>query len=350
MGDLTTAAGDVRFGLWYDLRNPAQWRRPFERFYAEVLDQITWAETQGIGSVWLTEHHFCDDGYTPSPLVVAGAIAARTTDLRISTNLITAAVHDPVRLAEDAATLGILSDGRFDLGIAVGYRDLEFEAFGRDIRHRPSLLEETVEIVRRALSGRSIAFEGKRFSYPDLTVHPRPARTPQVLIGGMTPPAIDRAARLGDGFLSTQNAHHEMYLEGLDRAGRPRSEGAIYAGQWAIVAEDPEAEWARIGQHALYQLNEYIGWGAFGPPDETPLFPDAQSIVDAGAFQLWDVDTAIRELSDLLLGQPLIRDVHFWAQLPGESVESGSARIETLTSKVLPAVRERLAAARTPAA
>ena len=74
-----------------------------------------------------------------------------------------------------------------------------------------------------------------------------------------------------------------------------------------------------------------------------------ESIVDAGGYLLWDVETAIRELSDLLLAQPLIRDVHFWAQLPGESVESGSARIETLTSKVLPAVRERLAAAEVPA-
>ncbi len=57
----------VNFGLWYDLRSPAAWPIEFEHLYAESLDQIVWAEDLGFDSVWLTEHHFCDDGYTPSP-------------------------------------------------------------------------------------------------------------------------------------------------------------------------------------------------------------------------------------------------------------------------------------------
>ena len=69
-------AGKVDFGLWYDFRNPEPWQIDFEQFYAERLDQIERAETMGFDSVWLTEHHFCDDGYTPSPLVIHAAIAA----------------------------------------------------------------------------------------------------------------------------------------------------------------------------------------------------------------------------------------------------------------------------------
>ena len=67
----------MNFGLWYDFRNPAQWQQPFDEFYAGTLAQIRDAEGLGFNSVWLTEHHFCDDGYTPSPLVLAAAIGAQ---------------------------------------------------------------------------------------------------------------------------------------------------------------------------------------------------------------------------------------------------------------------------------
>ena len=95
----------VNFGLWYDFRNPLGADRSYEAFYGESLDQIVRAEQLGFDSVWLTEHHFCDDGYTPSPLVIAAAIGARTQHMRIGTNLMLLPIADPVRLAEDAATV-----------------------------------------------------------------------------------------------------------------------------------------------------------------------------------------------------------------------------------------------------
>ena len=143
----------VNFGLWYDFRNPDPWAMPAERFHAQALDQIAAAEDLGFDSVWLTEHHFTDDGYTPSPLVLAGAIGARTTRMRIGTNLMILPLQDPIRIAEDAATLSLITGGRFDLGVGGGYRQLEFDQFGRDLRHRPSLMEVAVEIIRRAWRG-----------------------------------------------------------------------------------------------------------------------------------------------------------------------------------------------------
>ncbi|KAA9166337.1 LLM class flavin-dependent oxidoreductase [Amycolatopsis acidicola] len=330
------------FGLWYDFRNPARWHRPFSTLYREALDQIAWAESLGLGSVWLTEHHFCDDGYTPSPFTLAAAIGERTSSLRIGTNLIVAPLHNPVRLAEDAATVSLLTGGRFDLGVGQGYWAPEFAAFDRDLRHRPSLLEESVGLIRRAWSGSAEPFEGKRFRLPALQITPQPERPPKLLVGAMADKAIERAARIGDGFLSTQNAHHQSYVDALERAGKSAADGEIYAGQWAVIAEDPEREWARIGEHALYQLNNYISWGAFGPPDDVPRFTDPGQILEAGAFQLWDPATAVDELTALLRNRPQIKDVHFWAQLPGEPVDSGSARVELLATKVVPQVRQRL--------
>ena len=327
---------DVNYGLWYDFRNPTQWQQGNEQFYAERLAQISRAEQLGFGSCWLTEHHFCEDGYTPSPLVLAAAIAARTERMRLGTNLMLLPLHDPVRVAEDAATLSLTSGGRFDLGVGIGYRQLEFDHFGRKLSHRPSLVEEGIEILRRSWSGKPVNFSGKRFEVGDLAVTPVPETTPKVYLGGMVEPAIQRAARVADGFLCTGGIGIDIYNEALVQQGKSLDDGDIILGCWAIIAEDPEAEAAKIGDHILYQINEYIKWGAFGPPEATPLFEDAPTAIENGLYQLWDADTAVAELNKLLTSYPNIRDIHFWAQFPGESVESGDARLRYIAEKVLP--------------
>jgi alkanesulfonate monooxygenase SsuD/methylene tetrahydromethanopterin reductase-like flavin-dependent oxidoreductase (luciferase family) len=328
----------VNFGLWYDLRNPDPARR-FEDFYEASLDQIAAAEAMGFGSVWLTEHHFCDDGYTPSPLVIAAAIGARTRSMRIGTNLITLPIHNPLRVAEDAATLSLLTRGRFDLGIAVGYRALEFETFGRELRQRPSLMEEAITVIRRAWANGPIAFAGQRFAIGDVSVTPKPEHPPRLLIGGMGEPAIARAARLGDGFLSTGGIGHDLYRAALAREGKPAASGRIFAGHWAIIAPDPQREADHLAAHILYQTQQYIGWGAFGPPESIPLPASGRAAIESGLYRLWDADTAVAELSQLIEDTPEIADIHFWAQFPGEAVESGQRRIDYIAEHVLPRLR-----------
>ncbi len=332
-------ADRVNFGLWYDFRNPPQWQVPFEIFYAARLQQISEAEQLGFDSCWLTEHHFCEDGYTPSPLVLAAAIGARTNTMRIGTNLMLLPLHDPVRVAEDAATLSLVTGGRFDLGVGIGYRKLEFEQFGRQLSHRPSLVEEGIEILRRAWSGQPVNFAGRRFQVGKLCVTPVPEQRPAILLGGMAEPAIERAARIADGFLCTGGLGLDTYMAALEKTGRPAADGRIILGCWAIIAEDPEAEAARIGEHVLYQANEYIRWGAFGPPESTPLFESPATAIENGLYQLWDADTAVRELRALIATYPAIEDIHFWAQFPGESVESGGRRLRYISEQVLPRLR-----------
>jgi alkanesulfonate monooxygenase SsuD/methylene tetrahydromethanopterin reductase-like flavin-dependent oxidoreductase (luciferase family) len=335
-------ARQVNFGLWYDFRNPPEWRVPFERLYAESLDQIVEAERLGFDSAWITEHHFCEDGYTPSPMVMGAAIGARTKRLRLGTNLMVLPLHNPVRIAEDAATLSLLTGGRFDLGVGIGYRELEFREFGREIKQRPSLVEEAIAIIRRAWAGERINFAGKRFTVGDLRVTPAPEHVPKLYLGGMAEPAIDRAARIADGFLSTGSIGHDVYLECLRKHGRPVDEGVVIAGSWAIVSDDPEREARAVGPHALYQSNQYIEWGAFGPPDATPRFPDAATALQQGLYQLWDAEQAVTEITTLLRSYPQIRDLHFWARLPGETVAAGHRRVEYMARHVLPRVRATL--------
>lgn len=329
----------VNFGLWYDFRNPRQWHRPFSAMYRDYLDQIARAESLGFGSVWLTEHHFCEDGYTPSPLVIAAAIGERTKTMRIGTNLIVLPLHNPVRIAEDAATLSLLTGGRFDLGVGIGYRQPEFEAFGRELKFRPSMLEDACEIIRRGWNGEPVNYSGKRFGLGNLAITPTPEQTPALLIGGMTEPAIDRVARIGDGFLSTGGIGIDTYLQALERHGKDPAKGRIVLGCWALISDDPKAEAQRAGPHALYQANEYIKWGAFGPPGEVPEFPDAATALDQGLYELWNANEAVDRLSALLEQYPQIEDIHFWAQLPGEPVSAGDRRIDYIADTVLPRIR-----------
>ncbi|MCX2982842.1 LLM class flavin-dependent oxidoreductase [Halieaceae bacterium IMCC14734] len=330
----------VNYGLWYDFRNPAQWHQPFDSFYPERLAQISDAENLGFDSCWLTEHHFCEDGYTPSPLVLSSAILARTQQMRVGTNLMLLPLHDPVRIAEDVATLSLISGGRFDLGVGIGYRQLEFDHFQRKLSHRPSLVEEGIEILRRSWTGKPVNFSGKRFEVGDLAVTPAPVQVPKIYLGGMVEPAIQRAARVADGFLSTGGIGMDVYNEALLQNGKSIQDGDIIMGCWAIIAEDPEAEADKIGDHVLYHINEYIKWGAFGPPDQTPLFENAAAAIEGGLYELWDADTAVSRLNEMMETYPNIRDIHFWAQFPGEPAESGSQRMRYIAEKVLPRLRK----------
>ena len=324
-------------------QNRSQPSPSFETLYRESLEQIVWAESIGFNSVWLTEHHFVDDGYTPSPLVIAAAIGQATQKMQIGTNLMLLPLADPVRVAEDAAALSILTGGRFDLGVGLGYRQLEFDYFGRKVSHRPSLMEEGVDILRQAWSGEPINISGKRYNIDGLAVAPKPSTPPRILMGGMAEPAIARAARLGDGFLSTGGIGHDIYVDSLEAAGKSKEDGAIFAGHWGIIADDPEKEAAAMGDYALYQTNQYVRWGAFGPPSEVPEFPDVESALRDGLYELMDGTTAVQSLTDMLLTYPQIKDIHFWAQFPGESIASGSKRIEYIATQVLPQVRANIA-------
>jgi len=111
-----------RVGLYFDLRNPPAWEVPWTQHYARALQTMEQAEALGASALWLTEHHFFADGYLPQPLTMAAAVAARTTRVRIGTAVYLPLLRNPVQVAEEAAIVDILSGGRLDLGIGVGYQ------------------------------------------------------------------------------------------------------------------------------------------------------------------------------------------------------------------------------------
>jgi alkanesulfonate monooxygenase SsuD/methylene tetrahydromethanopterin reductase-like flavin-dependent oxidoreductase (luciferase family) len=331
MTDLT----NLSVGLHYDLRNPFPHERDVEDLTAAVIDQVVRAEEVGFRSVWFSEHHFKADGENPSPLLLAAAVAARTERLRISTDLIILPLTHPLRLAEDAAMLAILSRGRFDLGIAGGYIENDLLAYGQRLSRRPSLMEEGVAIIRSAWSGEPFRHSGRRFTVPEITVAPlpQPAHRPRLLMGGFAPAAVERAARLADGFLAGDPGSIAMYRKALERSGRHAEAGWVGTTLWWIVASDPEAAWARIGDYGLYQTNQYIEAGVLG--DMAP-FTSPDALLARGQYELHDADSAIARLKELRFAAPELADVHFFGMLPGESVDSGAERIEYIGAELIP--------------
>src|ERR671923_1423811 len=115
--------------------------------YEEMVERCVVAERAGFDSVWVSEHHFLDDGYMPSLLVACAAIAQATERVEIGTGVLLAPLIDPLRLAEDAATVDLISGGRLILGLGAGWRQEEFRMFGVPIEERVRRTTETIEIL-----------------------------------------------------------------------------------------------------------------------------------------------------------------------------------------------------------
>jgi len=166
--------------------------------YKNALDQVKLAEEANFDSAWISEHHFLEDGYCPSPAVIAGAIAAVTSKIRIGSSGIILPLHNPLKVAEDAAVVDNISNGRFDLGVVLGYRKEEFEGMGVPMSQRPSRMDEGIEVLEKALSGEAFTYEGKRHKFENATLTPKPVQNPIPLyIGAFEEPAIRRAGRYG---------------------------------------------------------------------------------------------------------------------------------------------------------
>lgn len=193
----------IGFGYLTAQHHPADPRTDVE-IYREAIEIAVELEAGGIDSIWTSEHHFVDDGYMPSQLPVLAAIAARTSRIGLGTGVLLAPMFDPLHLAEDAATVDLLSDGRLILGLGIGWRPEEFEGFAVPAGERGSRLEGTITVLRQAWSDGLVTGDGRHFRYDGVNVTPKPARDggPPIFIGAGAEAAVRRAGRVADGYLA----------------------------------------------------------------------------------------------------------------------------------------------------
>jgi alkanesulfonate monooxygenase SsuD/methylene tetrahydromethanopterin reductase-like flavin-dependent oxidoreductase (luciferase family) len=280
-------------GIRFDLRVPPFAETTHAAQYSACLDMCEWADGLGLDFVVLSEHHGTDDGYMPAPIPLAGAILGRTERISVNIAAVLVPLHDPVRLAEQLAVVSLASGGRVGLVAGLGYRYEEFEMAGVDRRRRGKLLEEHVEVLRKAWTGEPFEYQGRT-----ITVTPTPEVPPMVLIGGSTEVAARRAARLGCGFFPAIGDPKlaAIYDEECEKVGFTGGFVNLPNGPgFVMVSEDPDTTWDRIGRHALFDAQTYDQWQTPGQRSgvEVKGATSPDDVRQSGVYQVLTPDECV---------------------------------------------------------
>src|SRR4051794_1317262 len=327
------------FGLLTCQRLPGD-PRTDEDLYADAVELAVFAEELGFDSVWTSEHHFVDDGYAPSLLPLCAAIAARTSRVEIGTGLLLIPLHDPIRVAEDAVTVDLISGGRLILGLGLGWRAEEFEGFGVSLGERAHRLERAVAVLRGAWAGEPVASAGT-----EVIVTPRPARQggPPIWIGAWAERAVRRAGRIADGFLAggdTPEAFGEQVRMALDeRDGRPFAVGLHMS---TFAWKGPDA-WDLVAPSLRYMSWKYDDMEAARLRSGPSASPPPMTPADASSLRQEIVLGSPQEVADRIRAYQDAAgiEVHFVADLywPGMDAAVQRETMRIFAEDVAPLLR-----------
>jgi alkanesulfonate monooxygenase SsuD/methylene tetrahydromethanopterin reductase-like flavin-dependent oxidoreductase (luciferase family) len=297
------------------------------------------AEQAGFDGVWASEHHIAEDGYLPSPLLALAAIAGATSRIRLGSGVALAPLWHPLRLAEDALTLQLLSGGRFVLGLGLGYRTAEYRAHGVPLSARGRLLEETVAVLRRLWDGEVLDLDDERGRVEGVAVHPRSPVPIPVWLGGYAEPAVRRAARIADGFLVGGGSPDLVVagvLDWLDDEG-PAAGGFHVGVQQTVMPHDGPVDPELLAAGLRHSEETYAAWREMETGGTTPRElsgePDAGGSVAEIVERLTPVLERIREYPRATLICRLLQ--------PGLDTVQSVALIEDAGARLVPAIKAR---------
>ncbi|MGH8013586.1 MAG: LLM class flavin-dependent oxidoreductase [Candidatus Binataceae bacterium] len=332
----------VKVGYQFDFRNPPSSGRSFTDLYREMFRQAEYADAAGFDSLWLTEHHFTDDGYLPSMLPMLSALAARTRHVSLGTFVLLVPFHHPVKLAEDAAVTDVISNGRLRLGLGLGYRQEEFDGFSVPKGERLGRTLETIAIMRRAWSGETFDFQGRYFNLRGVRVLPRPVSRPypELLWGAGAAKAIQRAARMELGFACVGGRREiAIYRDALVAAGHDPSQYSVICTRNVYIAESEERAWREAGPGMLYQAEMYSRWLAAGygrSPDKTFIRPDPERLKSTAL--LGPVEVVSEKLERILADTPMT-ELIINSQMPGMEPALAYRSMEIFGKEILPLIK-----------
>src|SRR2546423_10164382 len=174
-------------------------RRTANQFVQDILAEAVFADELGMHSAWIGEHHFSTLGVLSCPDLVLSNVAARTKRIRLAPAVTVLPLHHPIRVAEQWATLDLLSGGRVDFAAGRGYDRREYAPFHVSFEDNQSIFEEGMGIVRRLWeSEEPISHPGKHYSFDDVAITPRPVQRPiPAYVASFSRPSIELARRLG---------------------------------------------------------------------------------------------------------------------------------------------------------
>ncbi|HAE53827.1 MAG TPA: hypothetical protein DEB59_12265 [Acidimicrobiaceae bacterium] len=332
------ASKPLRFGVMYDCRHVPGGDMTMTDVYAATIEQAVLADELGFDHVWFTEHHFLEDGYLPAFQPLAGAIAARTKQIRISNDIALLPLYHPIRLAEELAVLDQISNGRMEFGIGMGYVPKEFDAFGVPLRNRVSMTDEAIEILRLAWGEGPFSFRGKRYNLSNIDVHPKPVQPggPPLWIAAMKEPGALRAARFGTNLLP-QGRREEVldpWRDAVNAKGEDPDDYRVGIIRSVYVTDDRERDWPKIREAERFRMGVYgsfmaetpdeYGWGSSDGIPQNVIVGDATQVT--------------KEISEFINTYG-ITDIATSGLPPGIEPEFMAANLERLASEVIPNLR-----------
>jgi alkanesulfonate monooxygenase SsuD/methylene tetrahydromethanopterin reductase-like flavin-dependent oxidoreductase (luciferase family) len=330
----------LRLGVVYDLRNPPGSGVTNPQFYAEAIEQAVWLESLGLDLAWFTEHHFVDDGYLPSWIPVASAMAARTRRLSFSSDISILPLYQPVRLAEDLAVLDNLSNGRVEIGVGLGYVPQDFAGYGLPVSQRVSRTDEGLEILTRCFSGERFSFSGKRYEAKDVIIKPDYVQPggPPLWVAASSEQGALRAARF-DAHLLPQGPYEttiKVWRDALASSGRDPDSYRVGIIKPCFVTDNRERDWPAIRTAERFRMAYYAkafeAAGRGAPPDQDKERINQNWIVG-------DVDHCVAELGTFIR-QYRITDMVTWAVPPGLRTDAVRDSLERFATEVAPQLRE----------
>jgi alkanesulfonate monooxygenase SsuD/methylene tetrahydromethanopterin reductase-like flavin-dependent oxidoreductase (luciferase family) len=297
------------FIMRFDMRAPGASPHEVAALYAAAIDMAAWSENEGCVAIVVSEHHGAEDGYLPAPLMLATAIAARTSKVRITIGAALLPLYQPARLAEELIVLDHISKGRVSATLALGYRASEYELFDVPYATRAAVADEKLGQFLELLREQPADGSSRR-----VTPAPFTPNGPTISWGGGTPAAARRAGRFGLDFSGQSNAPGlaEAYTEACLAAGHPLGNIRLPSPEnpsSVFVAHDIDAAWAEIGSHLLHDARSYATWNsglAATASGSQSLDVDALR-AERGAYRILTPDEAVEQIrtSHVLALQPL---------------------------------------------
>jgi alkanesulfonate monooxygenase SsuD/methylene tetrahydromethanopterin reductase-like flavin-dependent oxidoreductase (luciferase family) len=232
------------------------------QFVADITDEALYAEELGMHSAWIGEHHFNSLGVLSCPDLVLAYIAARTKHIRLAPAVTVTPLHHPIRVAEQWATLDLLSHGRVDFAAGRGYDAREYLPFHVSFADNQSIFEEGLEVIQKLWAAEDrISHHGKHYQFDDVRITPKPVQRPlPTYVGSFSKPSIELAARLGCNLIVAPFAAamsygglrqvHDLYVETCAKHGRPP--GRLMCSYFTHFANNPAEEAAARARQIRY--------------------------------------------------------------------------------------------------
>ncbi len=254
---------EIGTGLFTCQRRPDD-DRSMTEIYDEVRRLSREIEAAGLASAWVSEHHFTEDDYLSGTMPTLGAMAAETETIEIGTCIALAPLYDAVRLAEDAATVDLLSGGRATVGLAIGSNPREFDAFGVPQDERVERLVDTRRVLEAAWSEGPLEYDAEFHDVaPDVTVTPKPDGDVPIMLGGSAKPAVRRAARTADAWCAPSALSIGGVKKRVEDIRRVREEDDVdgdfdvYVLQHGFVGDSREDAWETMRDGYFYIQRRY---------------------------------------------------------------------------------------------